>query len=172
VDNPVIYVAIIVAVIVGAMFLGRGLRRSVARSGSRYGRRTTDERVNGILADLGTTLVIHAPAPAAREIVDRVVLQQPRKFALLDDGGYGIRFVEADDAVVHLVDDAAGTRMQVVRTTERLGMPQNVEFWKELRSRVASGAGARDISVADGPQHDFARHDGDPACWETIGERS
>jgi hypothetical protein len=128
--------------------------------------------VNGILAELGATLVIHAPARAAREIVDRVVLQQPRKFALLDDGGYGIRFVEADDAVVHLVDDAAGTRMQVVRTTERLGMPQNVEFWKELRSRVASGAGAQDISVADGPPHDFARHDGDPACWETIGERS
>ncbi|MFK4853385.1 hypothetical protein ACI3KT_17240 [Microbacterium sp. ZW T6_19] len=171
-DNPVIYVAIIVAVIVGAMFLSRGLRRSVSKSGSRYGRRTTDDRVNGILAELAATIVIHAPEPAARDILDRVVLQQPRKFSLLDDGGYGVRFVEADDAVVRLVDDAEGTRMQVVRTTERLGMPQNLEFWRELRSRVTAGAEAQTISVADGPQHSFARHDGDPVYWEITRESS
>lgn len=171
-DNPVIYIALIVAVIIGAMFLSRALRRGVARSSSRYGRRTTDGRVNGILAELGATLVIHAPEPAAREIIDRVVLAQPRRFSVLDDGGYGIRFIEADDAVVRLVDDRAGTRMQVVRTTERLGMPQNLEFWNELRSRVTSGAEEQAISVTEGPHHGFARHDGDPAHWEITRELS
>jgi len=172
VDNPVIYVAIIVAVIIGAMFLSRGLRRSVAQSSSRYGRRTADARVNGILAELGATIVIHAPEPAARGILDRVVLAQPRSFSLLDHGGYGIRFVEADDAVVRLIEDAAGTRMQVVRTTERLGMPQNLEFWNELRSRVTSGAEEQRIPVTEGPHHGFARHDGDPAHWEITREPS
>lgn len=171
-DNPVIYVAIIVAVIAGAMFLSRALSRSVAKSGSRYGRRAADDRVNGILAELAATIVIHATATAARQIVDRAVLQEPRKFSLLDDGGYGIRFVDADDAVVRLVDDDEGTRMQVVRTTERLGMPQNLEFWRELRSRVTSGAEAQAISVVDGPQHSFARRDGDPPYWEITRETS
>lgn len=165
-DNPVIYVAIIVAVIIGAMFLGRGLRRSVSRSGGRYGRRTAEDRVNRMLDELGATLVVQAPGLETREIVDRVVREQPRRFSILEEGEYGIRFVESDDAVVRLVDDVRGTRMQVVRSTERLGMPQNVEFWKDLRSRVASGAGAREISVIDGPRHGFTRRDGDPSFWE------
>lgn len=158
-------VIIIVAVVIGAMLLGGIVRRSVTRAGGRFGRRTAMERTDAILHDLGRTLVIHAAEPVVREIVDRAATGQPRKFSLLDGGGYGIRFVEPDDATVRLVADAGGTRMQVERSVERLGMPQNVEFWNDLRSEVASGAEARQISVADGVLLTFARADGDPAVW-------
>lgn len=164
-DTLVIVIAVIVAVIIGAMLTARIVRRSVTKAGGRYGRRTAAARIDAILDGLGTTLVIHAAGPVAREIVDRVVSRQPRRFSLLGDGGYGIRFIEADDAVVRLVDDLDGTRMQVERSTERLGMPQNAEFWADLRSRVTSEAGAQEVSVADGIRHGFIRDDDDPTVW-------
>lgn len=164
-DTLAVIVIIIVAVIIGAMFIGRTVRRSAAKAGDRYGRRATAERTGAILEGLGRTLVIHAAEPAVREIVDGVVVAQPRRFSLLGDGGYGIRFIEADDAVVRLAGDADGTRMQLERSVERLGMPQNLEFWNDLRSQVASGAESRGIRVTDGPWNSFDRAGADPAVW-------
>lgn len=161
----IIVIAAIVVVIIGAMFLSRVVRRSVASAADRFGRREAHERTQEILRVLGTTVVLHAPLSTTRPIVDRVVRENPRGFSILDDGGYGIRFIEKDDAVVRLVDDADGTRMQVERAMERLGMPQNAEFWKELRARVIDAATDDGITAADGPQHRFARDGRDPAHW-------
>lgn len=156
-DNPGLPFAVIAAVILGAVLLPRWIRSSSKAAGERTAQRAADSRLIKILDELGTTPVIHAPEPVSREIVDRVVLQHPRKFTALPDGSYGIRFVEADDALVRLVDDPVGTRLQIERVREHLGMPTASGFWSDLRERVTSAAAAQGIAVADGTRARLVR---------------
>jgi len=151
VDNPLFFIALIVAVIVLAIFLPRWVRRSSRSAGERTEQRVTASRLEEILGELGSTVVLHAPEPVAREIVDGVALQQPRKFTVLPDGAYGIRFVESDDSLIRLIEDQDGTRVQIERFREYLGKPQTTEFWADLRSRVISAASARGVATTAGP---------------------
>lgn len=158
-DNPLFFIALIVAVIVLAIFLPRWIRRSSRSAGERTEQRVTASRLEEILGELGSTVVLHAPEPVAREIIDGIVLQQPRKFTVLADGDYGIRFVEPDDSLVRLVEDPDGTRVQIERFREYLGKPQTTEFWADLRSRVASAASARGVATTAGPALRHRRDD-------------
>lgn len=109
-------------------------------------------------------MVLHTSEATAREVVDGVVLQQPRKFTRLGGGGYGIRFIEPDDAIVRLVDDEDGTRLEVERVREHLGVPNTSEFWAELRSGVSAAAHARGIAISPGtPIHH--RRDAATGAW-------
>lgn len=163
-DNPLIYVAVIGAIIVLAIFLPRWVRRSTDAAGGRAGRRYATDRLTGILDELGTTVVLHTSEATAREVVDGVVVQQPRKFLRLEGGGYGIRFVEPDDALVRLVDDEDGTRLEVERIREHLGVPNTSEFWADLRSGVSTAARDRGITVSPGrPLHH--RRDDATGTW-------
>jgi hypothetical protein len=150
VDNPLIYIAVIGAVLVLVIFLPRWIRRSTGAAGDRAGRRYATDRLTGILDELGTTLVLHTSEATARQVIDGVVLQQPRKFTRLAGGSYGIRFIESDDAVVRLVDDENGTRLEVERIREHLGVPNTSEFWADLRSDVTAAARTRGIAVSPG----------------------
>lgn len=153
-DNPLIYIAVIGTILVLAIFLPRWVRRSTDRAGGQAGRRYATTRLTGILDELGTTLVLHTSETTAREVVDGVVLQEPRKFTRLEGGDYGIRFVEPDDAIVRLVDDEDGARLEIERIREYLGVPNTSEFWADLRSGVSASAHARGIAVSPGrPLH-------------------
>lgn len=166
-DNALIYVAVIAAILVLAIFLPRWVRRSTDAAGGREGRRYATTRLTGILDELDTTLVLHAPEATAREVVDGVVLQQPRKFTRLGGGGYGIRFIELDDAIVRLVDDERGTRLEVERVREHLGVPNTSEFWADLRSGVSAAADVRGIDVSPGrPTHH--RRDEATGTWMPV----
>ncbi|WP_311259092.1 hypothetical protein [Microbacterium sp. WCS2018Hpa-9] len=166
-DTALIYVAVIAAILVLAIFLPRWVRRSTDAAGGREGRRYATTRLTGILDELGTTLVLHAPEATAREVVDGVVLQQPRKFTRLEGGGYGIRFIEPDDAIVRLVDDEDGTRVQIERIREYLGVPNTSEFWADLRSGVSTAALASGIDVSPGqPIHH--RRDEATGTWIPV----
>lgn len=158
-DNPLIYIAAIGAIIVLAIFLPRWVRRSTGAAGGRAERRYAVNRLTGILDELGTTLVLHTPEATARDLIDGVVLQQPRKFTVLGDGGYGIRFIEPDDAIARLVDDEDGTRLEVERVREHLGVPNTSEFWADLRSDVYSAARAEGIAISPGPPIRLRRDD-------------
>lgn len=161
----VVLAVVIVAVIVGAVLLGRAVRGGVARAGADYARRTAETKTGTILDALGRSLVLDAPYSLAREIVHRVSGEDPRLFTALGNGAYGIRFVEADDAVVRLVPDEAGTRMQVERSTERLGMPQSAPHWATLCARVTADAEAHGVAVSEGPAGGFHRIGGEPVYW-------
>lgn len=159
-DNPLFFIALIGALIVLAIFLPRWIRRSTTAAGDRVEQRIADSRLSGILGELGSTLVLHAPEPAVRAIVDAVALEDPRRFTVLPGGGYGIRFVEPDDAVARLVEDDTGTRLQIVRFREYLAMPNTSGFWSDLRAAVASSAQAQSIRTSTGP---LLRHRRDDA---------
>ncbi len=146
-DNPLIFIVLIVAVIVLAIFLPRWVRRSTTSAGEREEHRIAESRRAESLRDLETTIVLRAPEPVVRELVDAIVLQRPREFTVLGDGGYGIRFVEPDDATVVLVSDGSVTRLQVAHSREYLGMPQGAAFWNELRKLVTARATAEGIVV-------------------------
>jgi hypothetical protein len=164
VDNPLFFIALIVVLIVIAALLPRWIRRSTSSAGSRADQRLRTERLEGILRELGTTVVIHAPEAAAREIVDLAALQDPRKFSVLEGGDYGIRFIDADDAVARFTDDPSGTRLQVMQFREYMGMPNTSAFWMEFRSRVTAVAGSRGVDVSSGIQVNHRRAD-DSATW-------
>ncbi|MEV7610129.1 hypothetical protein AB0N61_11670 [Microbacterium sp. NPDC089320] len=166
-DSPVIYLGAIGAIIVLAIFLPRWVRRSTDAAGGRAGRRHATSRLAGILGELGTTLVLRTSGARAREIIDRVVRQQPRKFTRLDDGGYGIRFIEPDDAIVRVVDAEDGIRLEVERIREHLGVPNTSEFWADLRSDVSAAARAEGIEVAPGQP---LRHRRDDATGSWVPE--
>ena len=166
-DNPLIYIAAIGAIIVLAILLPRWVRRSTGAAGGRAGQRHVADRLTGILEELGTTLVLQTSEATAREIVDGVVRQQPRKFTPLASGGYGIRFVEPDDAIVRVVDDENGTRLQVERIREHLGVPNTSEFLSDLRSAVSPAARAEGVHVSPGPP---LRHRRDDATESWIAE--
>lgn len=169
-DTPLLVIAIIaiVIVVIAAILLPRWIRRSTDAAGTTAGRRFEDRERERTLRELGVTLVIHAPAAVAREIVDQAARRQPRKFTVLGDGGYGIRFVEDDDAVARLVEDEHGARLQIERSREHLGLPKGAQFWKDLRDRAASAAGAREISVAEGAPGAFARDASRPSEWTRV----
>lgn len=171
-DNPLVPFAVIAVVIVGAILLQRWIRSSSKAAAERSAQRTADSRLTKTLDELGATLVVHAPEAVVRGIVDRVVRQHPRKFTSLPDGAYGIRFVEADDAVVRLVGDPDGTRLQIERVREYLGAPKTSAFWQDLREHVASGASAQGVSATAGPTLHLARRapaaDGS-VTWEAQG---
>lgn len=149
-DSPLFFIVVIIAVIVLAVFLPRWVRRSSGSAGDRESRRISASRLDETLRELGTTIVLRAPEAVTREIVDGVVLQQPRKFTVLPDGGYGIRFVEPDDTIVRLVAAEDGTHLQVEGFREYLGAPKTTQFWAELRSRVVAAATARSIAAEAG----------------------
>ena len=149
-DNALLFIVVIVAVLVLAVFLLRWITKSSRSAGDRASQRYTERRRSEILDELAGTVVVHAPEAVVREIVDVAVLQQPRRFSALSGGGYGIRFVEPDDAVVRLVDDTQGTRMQIEGFREYLGMPNTSDSWAELRTRVTEAAVARGLTAHDG----------------------
>ncbi|MBO9625117.1 MAG: hypothetical protein J7484_01930 [Microbacterium sp.] len=170
-DNPVIFVVLIVAVIVGAMLLGGFVRRSVVRSGGRYGRRVAASRVDDALGALGATLVVHAPEPMVREIVDEVIRHDPRRFSLLEHGAYGLRFVEEDDGIVRLAPDANGVRLQLESAREYLGAPKASGFWADLRERVGEAATSRGLTVSDGAPLSYERRELDGGGVEWVWTR-
>lgn len=166
-DNPLIYIAVIGAIIVLAIFLPRWVRRSTGAAGGRAEERYAVNRLAGILDELGTTVVLHTSEATARDVVDGVVRQQPRKFTKLGGGDYGIRFIEPDDAIARLVDDERGTRLEVARIREHLGVPNTSEFWADLRSGVSTAAHARGIDVSPGrPIHH--RRDEATGTWIPV----
>ncbi|MCB8044011.1 hypothetical protein JM654_06585 [Microbacterium oxydans] len=81
------------------------------------------------------------------------------------DGGYGIRFVEPDDTLVRLVPVTEGTRMQIETFRDYFGFPQTVQFWTELRARVAAAAEAHEVTFAEGKPIRYVR-------GETIDDRN
>lgn len=163
-DSPLFFIVVIIAVIVLAVFLPRWVRRSSGSAGDRESRRISASRLDETLRELGTTIVLHAPEAVTREIVDGIVLQQPRKFTVLPDGGYGIRFVEPDDTVVRLIEAEDGTHLQVEGFREYLGAPKTTQFWAELRSQVSAAATARSI-VAEAGRDVRHRRDDTTGSW-------
>ena len=170
VDTPlyILLGLLILALIIAGPLLKSRLSRRVSEAGDRAGKKYASTQLVKTLGEFGTTLVIHAPEPVAREIV--AVAAAPQKhITLRDDGSYGIRFVEPDDTIVRLVRDPDGTRMQVETFREYLGFPQTAPLWTELRSRIASTAGVRDVSVAEGVTAEYVRGallDDRNARWE------
>lgn len=164
-DNPLIFIAAIVVLILLAVLLPRWVRHSVSATGRKTGRRLADAQLAPILDELATTIVLHAPEPVVREIVDGLVVQQPRRFTMLEGRRYGIRFVEPDDAVIRLVAgaDADRTTMQVEGFREHLGRPNTAEAWADLRTRTASAAKTRGIDAHPGPPLPHRR--GDEGSW-------
>lgn len=146
-DNPLLFIALIAAVIVLAILLPRWVRRSTSSAAEREERRLAESHRAAALHELGTAVVLRAPEPVVRELVDAIVLQRPRQFTVLGDGGYGIRFVEPDDAIARLSSDDAVTRLEIERSREYLGMPQGAGFWNDLRALVAARARAEGIVV-------------------------
>ena len=150
-DNAFFFIVLIVVVIVLATLTPRWVRRTSSSAGRRTGRRYEEERLTGILTDLGATVVLHTSPETARDIVDAVAGADARRFAILYGGGYGIRFLDEDDAVARLVPDADGIRLQVEQFTEYLGMPNTAGFWGELREGVEAAADARGVQTTAGP---------------------
>ncbi|SEC20612.1 hypothetical protein [Microbacterium hydrocarbonoxydans] len=166
-DNALLFIIVIMVVLVIAVFLPRWIRRSSRSAGDRASQRYTERRRSEILDALSRTVVVHAPESVVREIVDTAVLQQPRRFSALSDGGYGIRFIESDDAVARLVGDPQGTRLQLDGFREYLGIPNTSASWAELRTRVSEAAVARGLTAHDGPA---AAHRRDPETerWNIV----
>lgn len=147
----------ILALIIGGPLLKSRLGRRASEAGERAGKRFADEKLDQALDELGSTLVIHAPEPRAREIVASAIAGKQREYLVRDDGAYGIRFVETDDTVVRLVPVTEGTRMQIETFREYFGFPQTVQPWAALRERVASAAEAREVTVAEGKPLEYVR---------------
>lgn len=168
-DNPLVVIGAIGAVVVLAMLLPRWIRRSSDSTGRRAGRRFEQERLLEILDVLGTTLVLEASESTASEVVDTVVRRDPRRFTVLDDlGGYGIRFLEADDAVAVLAPVEQGMRLQIDRFREYLGRPNTAGFWADLRARAEAEARYRGIATATGASLRYERVTGEEPVWTRI----
>lgn len=160
---------LILALIIGGPVLKSRLNRGASRAGDEAGRKFVAGQLVKTLGEFGTTLVIHAPEPLAREIAAAAMANKQKEYVIRSDGGYGIRFLEPDDTIVRLVADPDGTRMQVETFREYMGVPQTAPLWKELRSRVASAAEARDVPVAEGAPAEYLRGalvDDRNARWE------
>ena len=148
---------LIVALIIAGPMLRSRLTRQVTAAGDRAGREFAAAQLVKTLDEFGTTLVIHAPAPLARDIVTIATDTKQKQFTVRSDGGYGIRFIEPDDTIIRLVHDADGTRLQVETFREYMGVPQTAPLWTDLRTRVASIAGARKVSVTEGERIEYLR---------------
>lgn len=147
----------ILALIIGGPLLKSRLSRSASEAGDETGRKFAAAKLATMLDEFGTTLVIHAPEPLAREILASAIAKKQREYVIRSDGGYGIRFIEPDDTIVRLTADPEGARLQVETFREYMGSPQTGPLWTELRSRVATAAGAREIPVAAGEPIGFLR---------------
>lgn len=171
-DSPLLLVSagVIVAVVVASFLLPGWIRRRTRRIGERAGRTAAEAHTAAALGELARTLSIDAPVATARGLVEQVVLQHPRMFALLDDGEVGIRFVQPDDAVARLAPAAEGALLGVDRSREHLGAPKGAGFWTELRAQVSTAAAARGIRTAEGPAVRFERHPEDPSLWVAADE--
>lgn len=160
---------LILGLIIGGPLLKSRLNRGASEAGDQAGKRFAAAQLVKTLDELGTTVIIHAPEPVAREIVASAMAKRQKEFVIRSDGGYGIRFLEPDDTIVRLTADPHGTRMQIETFREYMGFPQTAPRWTELRSRVASTAGAREISVTEGAPVEFrrgARMDDRNARWD------
>lgn len=158
VDPTIILLGILVLVlIIGGPFIKRWANRKAAAAGENAGRKFAAKQLVNVLVEFGTTVVIHAPEDAAREIVAEAAGKKPKDFPERADGGFGIRFVEPDDTIVRLVPDPAGTRVQVETFREYMGFPQTVSFWQDLRTRISTAAAARGVTVSEGPHLEYLR---------------
>jgi len=159
VDNPTYLLLglLVLALIIGGPFLKGWANRKAASAGENAGKKFAASQLVKVLPEFGTTLIIHAPEHSAREIVAEAAAKKPKDFPARADGGYGIRFAEADDTIVRLVPDPAGTRVQVETFREYMGFPQTAPFWTDLRERIASAAGAHDTAVSEGPRLEYLR---------------
>ncbi len=155
----------ILALIIGGPILRSRMGRRASATAAKAGKKFADEKLETALGELGTTLVIHAPEPRAREIIASVVAGKERQYVIRSDGGYGIRFVEPDDTLVRLVPVTEGTRMQIETFRDYFGFPQTVQFWTELRARVTAAAEAHEVTVAQGMPIRYVR-------GETIDDRN
>ncbi|WP_101847501.1 hypothetical protein [Zhihengliuella sp. ISTPL4] len=153
----VVLILVVIGLIVGAAFLLGWGRRSGAAAGARAGARFTATRVEAILADLGDTLVIHAPPTVAADVVRAVVTERGKEFHLLADGAVGIRFIEPDDTIAWLRPESTGTVLRVETFRDYLGYPQTAPLWRNLRALVTAEAAARLIEVSPGPVSVFER---------------
>jgi hypothetical protein len=161
VDNPTFLLLglLILALVVGGPFLRSTLSRKGSTLGEDAGRRFSAAQLVKTLDEFGTTVVIHAPEALARQIVAEAAAMRPKDVFPRSDDAYGIRFVEPDDAIVRVVPDPAGTRVQVERFREYMGFPQTAPLWKDLRGRIASTAAARNVSVSEGNPLEYLRGD-------------
>ncbi|MFS0853036.1 hypothetical protein [Microbacterium sp. 179-I 3D4 NHS] len=148
---------LVLLLIVGGPFLKGWANRKASAAGENAGRKFAANQLVKVLGEFGTTVVIHAPEAVAREIVAEAAAKKPKDFPPRADGGYGIRFTEADDAIVRLVPGSAGVRVQVETFREYMGFPQTAPFWKDLRGRIAAAATARGVTVEEGPRLDYLR---------------
>ena len=165
-DNPLLLFTLVAAIVVIAVLLPRWIRRSSTTPGRRAGRRFEEDQLLTLLDELGTTVDLQTDRLTARGIVDEAVRREPRKFTILDDGVYGIRFVEPDDAVAHLVSVDTGSRLQIVEFREYLGRPNTAGFWKDLRTDVIDTAVDRGIAHATTPVISrFDRREGPHPVW-------
>lgn len=147
----------ILALIIGGPILKSRLGRGASEAGARAGKKFASDQLDAALTELGTTVVIQAAEPRAREIVASAMAAKEREYVIRSDGAYGIRFVEPDDTVARLVPVADGTRMQIETFREYFGFPQTVQLWTDLRSRIAAAAEVREVAVAPGEPVRYVR---------------
>ncbi|WP_144876733.1 hypothetical protein [Microbacterium sp. 1.5R] len=165
-DSPILLFASVAVIIVLALLLPRWIRRSSEARGVLAGRRFEEEQLRSILDALGTTVELQTEPDTARRLVDAAAGQEPRKFTILGDGVYGIRFLEADDAIARLVPTARGARLQIVEFREYLGRPNTAGFWTDLRTAVTEAASARGIAhETPAATSLFDRDDGHRPTW-------
>lgn len=170
-DTPLLLFAPVAAIIVIAMLLPRWIRGSSGSRGRRAGRRSEQDQLVTLLDELGTVVDLHTDPSTAREIVDGAVRVEPRKFTILGDGVYGIRFVEPDDAVAHLVPIDGGSRLQIVEFREYLGRPNTAGFWRDLRTAVTERAEGRGVALPAPPSPSPFRRSEDPEPRWRLSER-
>lgn len=176
-DNPFYVIggiAVIVFLISGP-FIKRWTRRKGAQIGRQAGEKfaahniaKANEKVPEMLAQLGATLVIAAPEAQAREIVATGAAKKRKDFPANDDGTFGIRFTEPEDAVVALVPDPQGFRVQVERFREHFGYPMMMGHWATFQKNIRAAATAAGVPVTEGPVQSFTRGaivSGNDAAW-------
>lgn len=162
---------LILAIIVGAAFLRPWLNRSAAASGRRAGERFARAQLDRALAEFGITLRIPLPVAEAQELLAQATANG-KDFLPLPDGDIGIRFVEPDDTVVRVAPDPEGALVRVETFREYMGFPQTTALWTDLRSRIRAVAGARGLTVSDGPPVSYVRGpllDDRNARWSRTG---
>lgn len=150
-DNPLLLFALVAVIVVIAMLLPRWIRRSSSSRGRRAGRRFEEDQLLEILDELGTTVDLAVGPEGARRLVDGVVERDPRKFTILGDGVYGVRFIETDDAIARLVPADVGVRLQIEEFREYLGRPNTAGFWRDLRAGVVAAAAELGIAHETSP---------------------
>lgn len=153
-DNPILMilaVAAIVAIAFGGTRLRSKIRSSTTSAGAAYAAGFRAKHLDDELFDLSATMVIHASEPVAREIVDVAALHDTRNITAVDDGSWALRHVWLDNTRVRLVDDPAGTRVQVDSIREVGGIVRTGARWASFRELIAEAAADRATAVSDGP---------------------